>query len=804
MAHHDDQNQDELNYDTQKSYKELLYGKYIFLGKLVAVAAILIAAIFLLLNKIGKSMKEVNVQITISDYLALNETERIAYRNKVKNMLIGEVLEFRIDTVLVVVDNDKYVFSEDRGVYSFPEERHIYGCRLHALEMVIKRSLLEMEYPFLFTRLVKKDSLDRIDLSRYRLVESAFPLYITKAIDSIYTIPDRNTKDATRKVHLPDSISLFFSNLYAVHDADLLFEKYVGDGPVIPFQDISIQAFEKLPPDSQKAIRRAFLSYDESTQKKIRKIRIPVSSSFDCQPVNEKPTGGFNSITQQKLHELEVGSLLTRYFNHATFSLVYPMVYAYNITYEEEAGMTNNVRLVALKGGMAPAHFNLDRGDCPMALKQGMYADITDLIVNWDQFKYFPKIAMKETSLNGRFFGIPKKSIDIDCIAYRRDWLEEPGIIEWFQQKGWIHPKDHRPYIPFDWNYDDFKTICKLITDNDKTGKRKGAVELPGPLLYLESYGMSANFTFAMDIFFKVNPSGKTTWEFFDDNPIFIEGLKTVHDIYWIDKSIRTGVDVNYSMTNQEFNGSRAGMYQTTAASGIVANALSQKYTIFGNDRPYDQIVGMTSLPGRKNLPPLNIADCSMCGLNPYMDHAELTAAVAWLKVNYSGESIRNNIRYQAEEAAILNTSSKVYREALASTYLIDFNEFGINIDTLFPPIYIEFFDHLRKTQFFPAPPSMEDFGLKMPPLRMVQAHIFTMFEKVLVNSEPDYNTIIQETRNIVNTSALAYKDDNSKEKLRLYTQALENYIKTYMPQFYEYRKVRFQQDFQTIQQLPN
>ncbi len=779
-------------YNTNKSYTQLVYGRYIFIAKIAGLAFAILLAIYLILTNIGKSFRTNEKMLTIEQYLSLAEKQRSQFRIKLQLSLLSDLLSYRSDTIIIAINDMKYLLPDKPGAYKYPEERAIYNGMLDALELALKRSLLELQFPFVLTRVLHQDSLKNIDLSGYKKFDTFFPLYITKKIKTFYRITpvSDNPSKKTVDIYLPDSIAVCFNELYNNHTSEKIFDKYVGTGLTGSYKYLSPNEFEKLSNEDQKEQRRAFLALSDEEKNKVRHIEVPVSSELACQAWDEPPGSHFNTLIERKIHELEITPLLSPYYNMATFALVYPMARVYNKNFIASGANLNSVMLVGLKSGRAPSQYTLERKDCPKILKLGMYADITDVIEGWDQVKRFPKFPFRAVTYKDRVYGIPSGVLTTDCIEYRRDWLEEPGIVEWFKKKGWIHPVDGRPYIPLEWTYDDFRVISKLISDNDPTKKRKGFVDRPGPMMYLD-----ANSIFHIAFishYYKPNPTQATTWIFDKENPVYREGMKTVHDMFWFDKSIRTGVEINYTSAQEDFNGGRVGMAYIVS-TGVLYNALMKKYTIFGKQRPYSEIVGLTGIPGCNNFPNLNPGDCKMLGFNPNLNRDQLKLAVEWVKKRSYGDFVNNSMFYEVKEAKTLGGESILYRNAISSIYDMDYKQFNIDFRSVFNPIYLEFYDNLREAQKYPPPPQMEQYGLTEPLTRMVSEQIETMFQKVQMDSLPDYNRILTETANYINTTLLNFKDENSLEKIKRMYDDTEKHFAKYLPEYLPFLKAENQ-----------
>jgi hypothetical protein len=763
--------QDQEDYNTKKSYNQLVYGRYIFMAKVAGVLVLILFSLYMILSRIGKSLGETIVLPTIEEFLAKPEKLRAKDRLKVQRSLLKDVVAYRKDTVVIVVDDPKYLIFNERGDYKYPEERMIYGARLHALELVLKRGLLEMQYPFIFTHVILKDSLERFKESGYVEVSSRFPLYFRPSMKSSYEISMEESKYV---VALRDSIVATFADLYSVGAADQLYKKFLGIGITGKYKYLTVDQFRKLSEEEQQEQRRAFFQLSEVEQNKIRNLELPVSSEFGCASWDEKPQAYFKTLVEQKMHELDLKLFLLPYYNQATYSLKYPMVRVVNLNFSTIGANKNSLLLIALKSGRAPAMYTLERKDCPRILKQGLFADITDQIKVWDQAKNFPVIPMSDATYMGRIYGVPSKHLQMDALMYRRDWLmKEPQLRNWCAKKGWMHPSDGEPYIPTKWTYKDFTELVKLITDTDPDKKRKGYVDRPGSMLYLEAHGLAQGLmTFIEYIKFS---GDKTTWVFDKDNPLYLDGMKRVRDIVWCDRSVRTGVEVTYSGAHDDFYGNRAGISYATS-SMVLTKSLNSKYSVFGNAKAFADIVGLTTMPCSEEAPFTMLPDCALVGFSPKLTQDQLAVAVDWIKLLQYGEFVNTALFFEVREAELLGSASLILRNALASVYDIDFKDFRVDFTGSFSKIMVDFYDSLRVSQRRSSSligvPKFEDFGLKTIPLRAIQDQIRLMFEKAMIDSLPNYAKILSSCDGYVNSAILNYKDDNDAQKYEEFLKA--------------------------------
>ncbi len=763
----------EGEYNTSKSYNQLVYGRYIFMAKVAGILVLILGLLFLLLGRIGKSLGEAIVLPSISEFLSHSEKLRSRDRVKVQLSLLNDVIAYRKDTVLILVNDNKYLAYNDGGAYSYPEERMVFGAKLFALELFLKRGLLEMEFPFLTTVVRHKDSVSAEYLSRLKQYNSFFPLFLTAGIAKTYSVRSDST-GSMRAIFLGDSIASAFSALYKESLADKFYGALVGGGSFGAYRYLSVREFLALPKDEQMEQRRAFLALSEKEQNRIRSVDLPMSGEFGCVAWDEAPQKYFPTLIEQKTHELDIRAFLAPYFNQAVFSLKFPMVRTENLEFHAQGANKNSLLLIALKSGRAPAVYMLERKDCPRILRQGLFADITDYIKDWEQTKNFPVIPMSDATYMGRIYGVPSKHLQMDALMYRRDWISEDSKLKtWFTKKGWLHPSDGKPYIPSRWTYNEFTELTKLITDTDPDRRRRGYVDRPGSMLFLEAHGLAHGLmTFIEYIKFS---GDKTTWVFDRENPLYLEGMKRVRDIVWVDRSVRTGVEVTYSSAQDDFYGGRAGIAYTTS-SMVLTKSLNSKYSIFGNKQPFSDVVGLTAMPGSVEAPNSMLPDCALVGFSPKLKPDQLAAAVEWVKSLQYGEFVNTAIFFEAKEAELLGTASLVLRNALASVYDVDFKNFNIDFTGSFSKIMVDFYDSLRIAQKQSSPllgiPKFEDFGLKGIPLRAIQDQIRLMFEKATIDSNPNYDKILSDCEGYVNSAILNYKDVNDAEKYENFLKA--------------------------------
>jgi len=355
-------------YNTNQSYKELVYGKYIFSVKMIAIVVFIVVAAYIILRGIAYSLHESKKMLSVKEFLCLPESERAKFRVSVKSLLIEDVIKYRTDTVLIEIKDPCYFYPTTRGTYRFPEERAIYECRIYSLELLLKRSLFELMYPFVFTITGPADSLIKYNLTNYVKHEGLFPMYITKRIEKEYivsdTLPNGTTQD--RKIYLRDSLAAFFNKeLYKENISDRIWAKYVGDGPIGDYKRFSLKDFGELSIEQQKEQRRAFLNLNMIEKNKLRKVNIGVQDLYGGALVDEEPGMYFATLAERKVHECEITNLLAPYFNLASFSLIYPMGRVARAPFSREIGSDNKntIILIALKSGNAPAQYSLERKD---------------------------------------------------------------------------------------------------------------------------------------------------------------------------------------------------------------------------------------------------------------------------------------------------------------------------------------------------------------------------------------------------------------------------------------------------------
>jgi hypothetical protein len=192
-------------------------------------------------------------------------------------------------------------------------------------------------------------------------------------------------------------------------------------------------------------------------------------------------------------------------------------------------------------------------------------------------------------------------------------------------------------------------------------------------------------------------------------------------------------------------------------------------------------------------VPRVTTADCNLVGFNPFLTKPQLDLAFDWIKQKYYGEFVNNSLFFEVTCARLLGSESIVFRNALASPYALDYSKYDIDFRSVFPANYVEFYDNLRKTQNTPVAPRYDEFNLAEPQLRQIHDRVFIMFEKVLMDSVPNYEGILTETANYIDNTLLNYRDPDADTKLRNYADGLIAFTQKHYPERVEKTKAVFE-----------
>jgi len=474
---------------------------------------------------------------------------------------------------------------------------------------------------------------------------------------------------------------------------------------------------------------------------------------------------------------IRIGDLRTaaKMYSLALFSLEHP-----GVKFEEGVRATDpSAVMAALAAGTCTSYFYISGAGGPSAWKElGAIADITDLVNNWDQAPHLKKTVpsiWNSLWIDGRCYGIPKVSVDLINIRFRKDWFKEAGI---FNKKGEPRPEDN-------WTYTDLRKIAVKLTDVKKN--RWGIAWTPVTWDAAQlAYVISASFGVLEPWgWFIPDKSGKYTWRF-GVTPQLIDTYRYLHDLRWKYKCMLSDPASTYPwIVDGDFSSGRVGITRSFATDMFAS--VVKGTSPFDPKRTLEQDVGWTSLPiGEKTgLRPSTLSS-GIFGFNASLSKKEIKAAFDYFDWNYYGKGATIDLMTYRDRYRVLG--KEAYPSDLV-TRIADIKEIPQGLPKFSDIIPKEYLDLYAKDKMTPAKPQPQQFGLKytmigMPGGEMLYTHAFN--QKIVSEENLDIKTELEKIANLVNRDVFNYKIEGDKEKFQRYYAAVEKFYKENYPAFYE------------------
>lgn len=483
-------------------------------------------------------------------------------------------------------------------------------------------------------------------------------------------------------------------------------------------------------------------------------VRVPNSFYGVLLPAS---AGAYPSVLDKTIHGGDMNTMMGLY-NQTMFEIAHPRVKVKYINFDMWGDNFASTLAVALSAHQAPSYYVAR--NLPQTIEQGMFADLTPLMKTWDQFDKQPEMALHAGKVNGRYYTVAQGELSALIIRYRKDWFREAGIFNEYGEPG---PRS-------DWTWEDFRRIAKKLTDPKR--HRFGFAGEVGDFLYNQAYGI--------DPLFIPDPTGKRTWIFNDRDPQLIKSLQAARQMVNVDKSVYTGVGVEWFQWHSEFDASHAAMIVSWAAHPP-HESMDQPYK-FGKDKPFAQTVGMVVPPhgptGLSGLKPI----ANLVGFDPSLTPAELQAAFEWYKSSNYGDIFLNRIREETQEAKIKGRRSVLYAEMLSLPYTPPENPLKEPLSKVFPPDYLRTYAAIKASHY---PPQPREFGLHEPPEDGLHGAVQAMYSEA-INTNVDLKQLIAKTANIVNHNLLNFGGGpDDRPRLQRYIDALSAFYRANFPLYY-------------------
>ena len=504
---------------------------------------------------------------------------------------------------------------------------------------------------------------------------------------------------------------------------------------------------------------------------------------------------GLSGVPEKLYEKISTGDLETPllWYSKALFEIYNPKVKIEGVNYNMW-GMESVMS--SLAGGTAASFYQSFYGlEPPQWIEEGLVADITDLVMDWDQTPILladPIVKAAWQDLywrDGRVYGVPLDYSDIavNAIGFRKDFFEEAGI---FDESG-------EPGPPKNWTLNDLRQISKKLTDTKK--QRWGfcfVPEIPSPQDTI-IYPFLFNFGAPPWLLTIPDKSGKYTWKFNTTAPV-VKTLQFLKDMMWEDKSMNASIDyISTQAVNTELPTGRAAMGYTTVnmfAAAVVDTPYAYSPTV-----PTSEILGVARVPQSELYGLFDLATLCGVGFNPTLNEEELKAAFDWWDWNVVGKGRTMVLRSMLDRRVITEelTPSANYpmQDIIAKTVgrMYQVRE----IPEGFPPLtdflpadYMVFFEEMGK---IPASPWGEvgPAGLQVPGSVEERIVLQGLLEELIGNPNFDIEGGLEKAANLLNSTLYNVKFENDREILKEAFTDLDNFYKEYYPEWYNSKEYK-------------
>ncbi len=511
--------------------------------------------------------------------------------------------------------------------------------------------------------------------------------------------------------------------------------------------DLTPSKYYDLPPDKQYAA-------------KTTTIYIPDPFADGALPAQAGP---WASPVERLVHEGK-----PEYFAHqfvrAQFELKRPSVRVEWLPFDMWSPDFKALLNTSLHSQRSPAYYVART--LPDTMMEGWYADITDYLDAWPTARDH-RHTRPGGSFNGRIYCIPGNEEQYPVIAYRKDYFKEAGIINEFGEPG----------PPSDWTWDDFRDYAKRLTvDTDGDGK----TDRWGFVAEQHRFDMYyAECSLLVLRLYVPDKTGEYTWRFNADDPMLREGIRNFRAMYWDDQSVRTGVDFNWGVKDQEFKSGRVAMSAWTSAHPPAFYVEQPWY--FGGDVETKDVLGMVPIPTNAHGVRYHISRTNMYGFNPLYKPDELKAAIDWYRSWVCGDLNAMILMSLKKKNDALGRPNPFPRYDLTNPYESEVKRLEPPQPGFFPKDFVNTYRLYRESGMFPTP---HEFGLREP----VQFNdtLNNMFSEILFAKPPlddaELDRMLAAHTEKIQARCMTFKVDDDRPKLEAYYTALLDYSRRTMP----------------------
>jgi len=479
------------------------------------------------------------------------------------------------------------------------------------------------------------------------------------------------------------------------------------------------------------------------------------------------------------------------WYNVALFETAHPKVYLKPASFAYWGAQAVQNLIAMMAAGNAPSVYVIS--DPAGAIRGGLAADITDLVTNeWQNLHIKEKKQLfdiwEQMCWNkGRCYALPGYVVSQSCLRYRKDWFREAAI---FNKKG-------EPGPPEDWTWQDFREICKKLTNPKKKKfaigyRTRGSVYATVDLvtLYAVDHGWPITCNDRITpAWIMPDKTGKQVYKAGVIKPI-VDALKFFNEMRWQDNSLL--VEPN-AKAGTQFRAGRTAMAYQEDISSVYKEPITNPHKYSPTETTED-LQRMTSPPTA----PYGIQPNSMyydpVMLDATLDKEELKAAFDWACWNMYGRGFQNELTYyaQLQEAGLKNVGGWPF-------FMLETTPFKVEV----PPIVKEVLNELNarypatrkntkqmieKNSSLPVVPCPRLHGLEVKNSKKIQDAENSLRYAVLIKenaSRAEIEKMVKEASIMVNKKFLNYKIENSVEKWRKYFKIVDDFYKKNYPKFY-------------------
>lgn len=463
----------------------------------------------------------------------------------------------------------------------------------------------------------------------------------------------------------------------------------------------------------------------------------------------------------------------------AYFSYENPNIKVEPMDWSVWAGDAGEKLRAALASGDAPYFYPLGYstlGGAQGMITEGLVADITDYVKDWEQTKYIPWVVWRGAWRSGRCYGLPFMCSSYDMAVVRRDWCKEAGI---FNSLG-------EPAPEYDWTWDDLVQLATKLTDPKK--KRKGVTlaAIPGDGFYYAANSFGVPFVIP-------DVSGKYTWRAGFNLEPGVEFLQVYKDLVWKYQAALVGPTKSWVDTWRDVMQDRAAIMVSCPLNRYSASGY--RYTA-GPGSPLEKDI-IDLVPTPKG--PQGVRTCQVrpnfSGINPSLSEEETEATFKLM--SYCVGGWRMNLQWFMLGTTKLEPHMVKYGvEVCQSPYAYKGGGYVIDRKTHRPAGYVldpdsamapHYVVPVNITRSDPVEPCLSEYGMWLPNKIAFDTALQAAISKIFTDPNADPKTELDKAANVANKTALNEKLEGvTKENMKNYYTALDAFYKENFPKYYE------------------